>query len=79
VDTAEIYMWINANVLKVRAVNLFKVQNAGVSEIFVFTTLHGLTLWEIIMIIIFACVEVSDCKRCEAHNRSPTAILIIRG
>jgi len=76
VDTAEIYLWINANVLEVHAA---KVQNAGVLEMFVFATLHGLTLWKIVMIIIFTCMKVSDCKRCETHNPSPTAVLIIRG
>lgn len=32
-DIAEIYLWINANVPEVHAASLFKIQNAGVSEI----------------------------------------------
>jgi hypothetical protein len=67
VEAAVIFLWINANVSEVHAAILLKVQNAGVSETFVFATLHGLTLWKIVMIIIFTCVKVSDCKGCEAQ------------
>jgi len=67
VDTTEIYLWINANVSEVHAAILFKIQNAGVSEMFVFATLHSLTLWKAVMMIIFTCLKVSDCKRSEAR------------
>jgi hypothetical protein len=67
VDTAEIYLWINANVSEVHAATLFKVQNAVVSEMFVFATLHGLTLWEAVMMITFTCLKVSDCNKSEAR------------
>jgi hypothetical protein len=48
----------------------FKIQNAGVSEMFVFVaTLHGLTLWENVMMV-FTCVQVSDGKE-ETPWRGP--------
>jgi len=64
------FLWINANFSEVHAASLFKIQNAGVSEMFVFATL-GLTLRKEVMIVFTCvCVQVSDCKE-EASWRGP--------